>query len=112
MSAHGRNFLPRWRKNCSGFLHRQILHVHPELIVTLGRPAFEALSVVNEDYNDALCVPRGTADFLLVNQYGYHFNLLHWPHPSGLNRWLNAAGNQDRLRTSFEFVGRFIGGKE
>ena len=105
-------FFAQMAQTCSGFLHRQILHIRPELIITLGRSAFEALRVVNEDYNDALCVPRNTADFLLVNQYGFHFNLLHWPHPSGLNRWLNAAENQDRLRTSFKFVGSFMGGEE
>lgn len=105
-------FFAQMARNCSGFLHRQISTVRPELIITLGRLSFEALSIVNEDYDDALCKPRHTVDFLLVSPYGFHFNLLHWPHPSGLNRWLNTPENKARMQASFAFVSRFIGGKE
>lgn len=95
---------------CIGFLHRQILTVRPELVITLGRKSFEALSASSDHYETALCKLVDTAQTLLVTPFGFHYSLLHWPHPSGLNRWLNSADNKERLRKSFEYVSRFIGG--
>jgi uracil-DNA glycosylase family 4 len=103
-------FFPLMTRNCRTFLHRQIIELEPGLIITLGRRAYEALRVSHDELDVALCVPRNTADFVLVTPYGFHTNLLHWPHPSGLNRWLNDDGNQARLQGSFEFVRPFLGG--
>jgi uracil-DNA glycosylase len=101
-------FFPLMARNCRTFLHRQIIELEPELIITLGGKAYEALRVSDEDLDVALCMPRRTADFVLVTPYGFHTNLLHWPHPSGLNRWLNDDRNQTRLTDSFSFVGSFL----
>jgi uracil-DNA glycosylase len=99
-------------RNCRAFLHRQIAELRPELVITLGRQSYEALQVSDEEFDDALCVLRNTSDFVLVTPYGFHVNLLHWPHPSGRNRWRNEEGNQTRLQNSFEFVSPFLGGKK
>ena len=104
------NCFARMAQNCAPFLARQILEIHPHLIVTLGKRAYEALRIIEEDYEAALCNPRYSADVVLVTPFGFHFSLLHWPHPSGLNRWLNTAENQARHRQSFEFVRKFLGG--
>jgi len=103
-------FFPLMAMNCRGFLHRQIVELKPELLITLGRRAYEALKVSDEDYEEALCKPRNTSEFALITPYGFHVSLLHWPHPSGLNRWLNNDQNLNRLATSFEFVRHFLEG--
>lgn len=95
--------------NCIGFLHRQILAVRPALVITLGRRSFEMLGISSEDYEAALCKLVDTTQTLLVTPFDFHYSLLHWPHPSGRNRWLNLAENKARLRQSFEYVGRFLG---
>ena len=105
-------YFPLMARNCRAFLHRQIAELRPELVITLGRQSYEALQVSDEEFDDALCVLRNTSDFVLVTPYGFHVNLLHWPHPSGRNRWRNEEGNQTRLQNSFEFVSPFLGGKK
>jgi len=100
---------PLMAKNCAPFLQRQILQVRPALIITLGRRAYEALRVVDDAYEDALCNPLETANFVLVTPFGFHYTLLHWPHPSGLNRWLNLPANRERLERSFDCVRQFLG---
>ncbi len=97
-------------KNCASFLQRQILEIHPALIITLGRRAYEALRILEDDYNNALCKLLNTGEQVLVTSFGFHYNLLHWPHPSGLNRWLNEEANKERLKRSFEDVKRFMEG--
>ena len=94
--------------NCIGFLHKQISVIRPELIITLGHRSFEALTFAGLSYEEALCRPFQTAEHLLVTPYGFDFAVLHWPHPSGLNRWLNQRTNRDRLESSFEFVRPFL----
>jgi uracil-DNA glycosylase family 4 len=103
-------FFPMMAKNCRQFLQRQIAEVRPELLITLGKRACEALQVSDQLYDRALCEPQHTSDFVLVTPFGFHFNLLHWPHPSGLNRWLNDDENLRRLTASFDFVRPFLGG--
>lgn len=96
--------------NCADFLERQIKAIGPRLVITLGRSAYFNLRFTAEDYPQALCRPVHTSRFLLVSQFGFHFWLLPWPHPSGLNRWLNAAENRRRLEVSFGFVKRVLEG--
>jgi uracil-DNA glycosylase len=83
--------------NCAQFLQRQILEIHPALIITLGKKSYEALRIFDDDYGNALCRPLNTEELVLVTSFGFHYSLLHWPHPSGLNRWLNLAENKERL---------------
>ena len=101
---------PLMAKNCASFLQRQVLEIRPALIITLGKLAYGALRTFDDDYEDALCKPLNTAELVLVTSFGFHYSLLHWPHPSGLNRWLNVPENKDRLKRSFEHVKQFIGG--
>jgi uracil-DNA glycosylase family 4 len=102
-------FFPLMAKNCRQFLRWQIAGVKPKLLITLGKRAYEALQVSNRAYDEALCEPQHTGDFVLVTPFGFHFSLLHWPHPSGLNRWLNVDENVRRLSGSFDFVRGFLG---
>lgn len=97
---------------CIGFLHRQILTARPELVITLGRRSFEALKVSSANYEAALCKLVNTTQTLLVTPFDFHYSLLHWPHPSGRNRWLNLAENKKRLEQSFLYVNRFLGGPQ
>jgi len=98
-------------KNCAPFLERQISQIRPALIITLGKRAYEVLRVVEGTYEDALCRPQETADFVLVTPFGFHYSLMHWPHPSGLNRWLNEPANRKRLDQSFDYVRQFVRGE-
>jgi uracil-DNA glycosylase family 4 len=102
-------FFPMMARNCQQFLRSQIAEVRPDLIITLGKRAYDALQVSDTTYDEALCEPQHTADFVLVTPFGFHFHLLHWPHPSGLNRWLNDDNNARRLTASFDFVRPFLG---
>jgi uracil-DNA glycosylase family 4 len=104
-------FFPMMAANCRQFLRRQIAEVKPELLITLGKRSYDALQVSDTAYDEGLCRPQHTKDFVLVTPFGFHFDLLHWPHPSGLNRWLNDSENVRRLKTSFDFVRPLLGRK-
>lgn len=95
--------------NCRQFLRKQIMELAPELVITLGKKAYQELQVGEGTYETALCVPHHTSQFVLITPFGLHFNMLHWPHPSGLNRWHNDSANAIRLKASFDFVRQFIG---
>jgi uracil-DNA glycosylase family 4 len=95
-------------RNCADFLQRQMMAVRPGLVITLGRNAYLKLRFGHEDYPEALCRPVHTSSFLLFSQFGFHFWLLPWPHPSGLNRWHNKPANKQRLQKSFEFIQRLL----
>jgi uracil-DNA glycosylase family 4 len=95
---------------CIGFLDRQIALIRPDLIITLGEHAFRAVDLPGVTYRDALCTAVSTENWLLFTRFGFHFRFLPWPHPSGLNRWLNLPGNQARLEASFAEVRPYLGG--
>ena len=97
-------------RNCAPFLQQQIEKVRPELIVTLGGEAYMGLRFTAQDYDRALCNPVNSADHLLFSPFGFHFWLLPWPHPSGLNRWHNSLENKERLRRSFAFLRQVLEG--
>lgn len=94
--------------NCIGFLHQQISTIAPDLIITLGKEAFLHLRAVSGSYDESLCVLHSSSDFALITPWGFHTHLLHWPHPSGLNRWLNEDSNREKLRKSFDDVRVFL----
>jgi uracil-DNA glycosylase len=95
-------------KNCASFLQNQILQIQPSLIITLGKRAYEALRVTNDDYESALCNLSDTNTQVLLTSFGFHYSLLPWPHPSGLNRWHNLQPNRLRLERSFSCVRTFL----
>lgn len=102
--SNSKSSLPKMAQRCMHFLHDQVLIIRPELLITLGRIAYDNLRFSQEDYSTALCKPQHSEQLLLVPTLNYHFLLLPWPHPSGLNRWHNEVGNKKRLADSFEFV--------
>jgi uracil-DNA glycosylase family 4 len=95
-------------RNCRPFLEKQIALIRPKLIITLGRLAFETLNFSYMSYTDALCIPLETKEHVLLPRFGYHLTLLPWPHPSGLNRWLNEKRNRQALEKSFQTVATFL----
>jgi uracil-DNA glycosylase family 4 len=94
-------YYSKMKKNCDHFLNRQIKAIKPQLIITLGQKAFDCLNFTNLTFNDALCQVHFSEKHLIITHYGFHFALLAWPHPSGLNRWLNREENKRALKESF-----------
>jgi uracil-DNA glycosylase family 4 len=95
-------------QNCRPYLDQQISLIRPRLIITLGRLAFESLNFSTVSFSDALCIPLQSREHVLFSPFEYHFALLPWPHPSGLNRWLNKPKNREALRRSFQTVATFL----
>jgi uracil-DNA glycosylase family 4 len=94
--------------NCRPFLQKQINLIRPKLIITLGQLAFDELNFSALTFSDALCIPLLSRQHVLLSPFGYDYTLLPWPHPSGLNRWLNKPANRERLQQSFPIVGTFL----
>jgi uracil-DNA glycosylase family 4 len=90
--------------NCFSFLAEQIAAIQPAVLITLGKIAYENLRFFSLSYDSALCSPKHSRDYLLISTFGFDFWQLTWPHPSGLNRWLNVPENKRRLQNSFDFV--------
>lgn len=95
--------------DCIGFLHDQIALLKPGLVISLGKVAYQALRVFEQDYETALCTIADTRNVYLVPPFGYHYRLLAWPHPSGLNRWHNVPENKTKLASTFPLVGTQVG---
>ena len=95
--------------DCIGFLHDQIALLKPGLVISLGKVAYHALRVFEQDYETSLCTIADTRSVYLVPPFGCHYRLLVWPHPSGLNRWHNVPGNKAKLTSTFPLVGAQIG---
>jgi uracil-DNA glycosylase family 4 len=94
-------------KNCQPFLARQIMLVRPGLVISLGAHAYRRLALRPTHYADALCQLE-TSEGLLATAYGISYQLMVWPHPSGLNRWLNDGRNMLRLQSSFDVVRQLV----
>ncbi len=94
--------------NCRTFLNLQLTIIQPRLVITLGQEAFEELRFETSEYNLALCREYRSLDYVLMTPVGFHYSLLPWPHPSGLNRWHNNKSNVQLLNASFEIVGRYL----
>lgn len=79
-----------WRR-CSHFLSDQLELIKPRLVITLGSKSFDYLHFINGDY-DSLIGPiyiLDEQDLLTPQPFKA---IVHWPHPSGLNRWHNMPG--------------------
>ena len=92
--------------NCGVFLQRQLEIIQPSLVITLGGPAYGVLRLQDDSYSHALCR-------LYTRQAGGHlfpapYDLLVWPHPSPLSRWLNDRENARRLEESFATARPFV----
>lgn len=107
-AASSKKGLKVMTRECNPFLRRQLDIVRPELVITLGAPAFETMNVTHLKYEDALCRLIRTTEWVLVSPWSFDFSWMPWPHPSGLNRKLNDLGIQRRLLSSFELVGAYL----
>jgi uracil-DNA glycosylase family 4 len=96
----------RMASQCINFLARQIGLIRPQLVITLGLPAYEALAD-GEPYGAALCTLRENTS-MLIPSWRRGFLHLVWPHPSGLNRWLNDPEHRKQLTDSFAHVRPFL----
>jgi DNA polymerase len=96
-------------RRCHHFLESQLELVKPRLVVTLGKESFEYLRVVDGKYDDLIGQLFFPSDDLLLPFHPFKA-MVHWPHPSGLNRWHNTPGNSDRLKKSFVDVKNFLAG--
>jgi uracil-DNA glycosylase family 4 len=97
----------RMALNCDGFLTRQIELVKPRLVISLGALSYEFFADPRIPYEQGLCRLVRSSDYLIF-PFGHPFDHLAWPHPSGLNRWLNSPGNVDRLSESFGIARLYI----
>jgi uracil-DNA glycosylase family 4 len=95
-------------KRCSTFLHEQVNLVKPSLIITLGDRAYTSLQLTDVSYGEAIGQTFQSADHMLLPPFDQDFEMLVWPHPSGLNRLLNEPDIQARLRASFAHVRPFL----
>jgi uracil-DNA glycosylase len=84
--------------------------LRPALVITLGKSAYERLRFSENSYEDNLCTLQSSKNLMLFTEFGYHFSLLPWPHPSGLNRWHNSEENRMRLEATFPLVQPYIRG--
>ncbi len=102
--------IPLMARRCDHFLIRQMTILRPALVITLGRSAYERLRFSESSYEDNLCNLQSSRKVLLLAEFGFHFDLLPWPHPSGRNRWLNLDENRMRLEATFPLVRPYIRG--
>jgi uracil-DNA glycosylase len=95
------------RAHCRGFLDEQVDLIAPTLIITLGAEAYEYFRVGTGSFHQDVCklFLISGSDLLLPPAFQA---LLHWPHPSGLNRWHNESANQQRLSQSFQDLRGFM----
>lgn len=103
--------LPIMSRNCDRFLVQQMEVLMPQLVITVGQLAYEAVGVLDRLYGDAMCRVYRTDDQVLITRFGFHFTHVVWPHPSPLNRWHNKASNQAKLEASFERLRPFFGSR-
>lgn len=96
--------LPIMIHNCRTFLFRQMILVRPSLVITLGQKAYEELRLDNVSYEEALCTTIQTSNSVFITSTGFHYTILVWPHPSGLNRWHNKQKNKLLMEKTFPLV--------
>ncbi len=93
----------RMAKNCTQFLRRQINTIAPNIVITLGQFAYEALDTQLR-WRSAVGSMFESQECWLVSPFDVPFKLLVWPHPSGLSRWTNVEANRQKLEASFELI--------
>ena len=101
-----RIFKMMWRR-CEHFLSEQLELVRPRLVITLGRESFEYLHFVEGDYDSLIGKLFLVEEASLLPPQPFKA-LVHWPHPSGLSRWHNLAGNTQRMAASIAEVRQFM----
>jgi uracil-DNA glycosylase family 4 len=99
-------FKMMWR-NCGHFLNAQLELVRPRLVITLGRESFQYLHFVQGDYDSLIGKLFLVEEASLLPPQPFRA-VVHWPHPSGLNRWHNLPGNERRMAESIAEVRQFM----
>jgi uracil-DNA glycosylase family 4 len=99
-------FKKMWR-NCEHFLDEQLELIRPHLVITLGSESFDYLHFVEGEYDSLVGQLFVIEDepFLAPQPFKA---IVHWPHPSGLNRWHNHPGNTERMAQSMAGVKKFL----
>jgi uracil-DNA glycosylase family 4 len=92
---------------CRHFLENQIELIKPRVVITLGSQSFDYLHFAEGSYDELIGRLLLPADFPMLPAQPFGA-MLHWPHPSGLNRWPNIVGNAQRLQTSFKDLKDFL----
>ena len=80
---------------CAGHLQREIAFVRPELVITLGKLAANAL--LGPGSLTELVGTVGEAE-----RAGCRFTVIPFPHPSGVSHWLNGEPGRTRLALAIE----------
>ena len=80
---------------CAGHLEREIAFVRPELVVTLGKLAANALIGPGSLTELVGTVRDG-------ERAGCRFTVIPFPHPSGVSHWLNGEPGRTRLALAIE----------
>jgi len=106
--AGSKNFFSTMARNCRSFLNQQLSIIRPELVITLGQEAYLELRFNELPYDAAICREQHSRDYVLMTPVGFHYSLLPWPHPSGLNRWHNDEENNELLKASFQIVKHYL----
>jgi uracil-DNA glycosylase len=83
---------------CQRHLDREVALVRPEVVVTLGRLAANAL--LGRQPLEAL-----VGDLWPASRAGHAMLVAPLPHPSGVSRWLNAPANRERVATALARIG-------
>jgi len=104
-------YFKRMAQQCRHFLESQLEIIRPKLVITLGRESFEYLRIDEGTYDSLIGNIQYPADHPLMPEQPFSA-ILHWPHPSGLNRWHNGAGNADRLQESFISIRKYLEGQQ
>jgi uracil-DNA glycosylase len=78
---------------CRPFLDRQLALLEPKLMLLVGKMAID------------MYLPRRSLDEVVGQVFDLGGReLLPFPHPSGMSRWLNAPANQRRLTQALELL--------
>lgn len=94
-------------RRCRHFLDEQLELIRPRLVITLGRESFNYLHMSSGDFDDSICRLYLVNDANLLSPQPFKA-IVHWPHPSGLNRWHNVPGNSKRMEESIAEVKGFL----
>ncbi|MCC6312552.1 MAG: hypothetical protein IT337_00965 [Thermomicrobiales bacterium] len=90
---------------CRAHLDREIALVQPEIVLSLGRLAANALCPVTRP----LPLAEIVGSVREVERAGHVFRLIPLPHPSGVSRWLNDPANRARVDLALAALRQAVG---
>jgi len=78
--------------NCAHWLDAELKLLRPKVLIPVGQMAI------------ARFLGPGSLEERVGKRFGEHPVVVPLPHPSGQNRWLNAAANRERLNTALALI--------